>query len=205
MDRAKLKANAKKKMEGNWKNWIYVLLICIGIGLVVSLICIPIGAKLDEDFKNLPTSICTTILECLLGFGCVSFFLKIAKGQKTDYKEIFSKMNMFFKYFLTTLIISIIVAVGMIFLIVPGIIFALGLSQVPFIIVENPKISIFDAIEKSWKMMKGHKWEYFVLDLSFLGWAILCAIPCGLGYIWLSPYYTTTISLYYLELKKEKA
>ena len=52
-------------------------------------------------------------------------------------------------------------------------------------------------------MMKGHKGEYFVLLLSFLGWAIVAAIPFGLGYLWLVPYQQVTFADYYLELKKE--
>ena len=204
MNRTNLKMDARKRMEGNWKHWIYILLICLGIGLVVGLACIPIASNLSEDLKDMPQSICTGVLECLFGFGLVSFFLKIAKGEEVNYNELFSKTRMFLKYFLMDLIVSIIVIIGCILLIVPGFIFALGLSQVPYILVENPEMSIFDAIEKSWKMMKGHKWEYLVLNLSFIGWAIICAIPCGLGFIWLIPYYSTTISLYYLELKKEK-
>ena len=204
MDRKKLKADAKKKMEGNWKSWIYILLICLGLSLAAGIICVPINSHLSENFKQVPSSICTTIGECLFGFGILSFFLKIAKGEKVEYNEMFSKIKMALKYFLMSLCVSIVVGIGFILLIVPGVILALGFSQVPYIILEDPNIGIIDAMKKSWEMMKGHKGEYFTLVLSFIGWAIICAIPCALGYIWLAPYYSITISNYYLELKKQK-
>ena len=169
MNRAELKNDAKKKMEGNWKSWIYILLILFGIGLVVGIICAPISMNLSEDFKELPSSIITAVLNCLFGFGILSFFFKIAKGVKVEYSELYSKWKMGLKYFVMTLIIGIIVGVASVFLIIPGIILALGLSQVSLIILESPETGIFDAISKSWNMMKGHKWEYFVLELSFIG------------------------------------
>ena len=44
---------------------------------------------------------------------------------------------------------------------------------VPYIIAENPKIKTLDAINLSRKMMDGHKWECFKLELSYIGWLIL--------------------------------
>ena len=45
--------------------------------------------------------------------------------------------------------------------------------MVPFIVAENPDISPNTAIKLSRQMMKGHKWEYFLNDLTFLGWYFL--------------------------------
>ena len=60
-----------------------------------------------------------------------------------------------------------------------------------------------DAIRKSNAMMKGHKFDLFYLELSFIGWGILCLFTFGLGFIWLIPYMYTTIAAFYEDLKAE--
>lgn len=47
--------------------------------------------------------------------------------------------------------------------------------------------------------MRGHKWELFVLDLSFLGWMLLSALFAPVS-IWLDPYRAITNANYYNRL-----
>lgn len=58
--------------------------------------------------------------------------------------------------------------------------------MVPYIVAENPNIEALDAIRLSRRMMKGHKWECFVADCSFLGWYLLNLITFGLSGIFYS-------------------
>ncbi|MBA1392397.1 DUF975 family protein, partial [Lactobacillus sp. XV13L] len=57
-----------------------------------------------------------------------------------------------------------------------------------------------EAITASLQLMSGHKWELFVLDLSFLVWFILSMITMGIGFIWLIPYVQTTRANFYRHL-----
>lgn len=58
--------------------------------------------------------------------------------------------------------------------------------MVPYIVAENPNIEALDAIRLSRRMMKGHKWECFVADCSFLGWYLLNLTTFGLSGIFYS-------------------
>lgn len=58
--------------------------------------------------------------------------------------------------------------------------------MVPYIVAENPNIEALDAIRLSRRMMKGHKWECFVADCSFLGWYLLNLITFSLSGIFYS-------------------
>ncbi len=49
-------------------------------------------------------------------------------------------------------------------------------------------------------MMDGHKMEYFILCLSFIGWFILSCITLGIGFLWLIPYFYTTSAAFYEEI-----
>lgn len=57
-----------------------------------------------------------------------------------------------------------------------------------------------DVVAKSKELMKGHRWEFFVLQLSFIGWGILALLTCGIGFFWLEPYMQVTYVKYYENL-----
>lgn len=57
-----------------------------------------------------------------------------------------------------------------------------------------------DAITASRKMMDGHKGEYFLLLLSWIGWWLLEVITIGIAGIYVAPYYQLTMANYYLQL-----
>lgn len=105
-----------------------------------------------------------------------------------------------------------------------NIMITLFLFPVKYIIVEEPELGIWEAVGKSFKMMKGHKWELFVLMLSLIGWGLLAVLPgiigsilIGLmgwsvklipifliGLIWFFVYRDTVFRVYYLSISKKQ-
>ena len=73
--------------------------------------------------------------------------------------------------------------------------------MVPYIVAENPNIEALDAIRLSRRMMKGHKWECFVADCSFLGWYLLNLITFGLSGIFYSSYNAAFFAEYYVYVR----
>lgn len=87
--------------------------------------------------------------------------------------------------------------------IIGGLIKRYSYYMVPYIVAENPDIKANAAIRLSRKMMKGHKWEAFVLELSFFGWHLLNGITLGLTNIFfLNPYKTATFNEYFTQLRE---
>lgn len=82
--------------------------------------------------------------------------------------------------------------------IVPGIVKGYSYRLVPYLMAEDSSLRGTDAITLSKKLMNGHKWKAFVLDLSFLGWEILSGLTAGLlGIFYVNPYkYATDAELY---------
>ncbi len=77
--------------------------------------------------------------------------------------------------------------------IIPGIVKAYAYRMVPYILKERPELSGTKAITLSRQMMKGQKWNVFVLDLSFLGWNLLSLLTLGiLGIFYVAPYERAT-------------
>lgn len=88
--------------------------------------------------------------------------------------------------------------------IVGGVIKHYSYFMVPFIVAENPDIRPREAILLSRRMMDGHKWECFKLDLSFIGWIVLGFVTFGAGdMLWSVPYRVTAYSEYYALLRQE--
>ena len=182
--------------------------ISFGIGVIIG---IPTGiitaaADLDEDtmeaILDLVTDLGSIIVSGLLTFGFLSFFLKISRNEEVTCNELFSKVKMFWKFIGFSIFIGGAVVLGFICFIIPGIILALGFSQTQYILLDNPDISVIDAMKKSWNMMKGYKMDYLVLQLSFLGWAILMVFTLFIGYLWLIPYMSVTQANFYNKVKE---
>ncbi len=86
--------------------------------------------------------------------------------------------------------------------VIGGVIKYYSYSQVPYILAENPDLTGREAITLSRRMMRGHKWELFLLDCSFIGWSILGACTFGLSEVFYSlPYQSASFCEYYVRLR----
>ena len=101
-------------------------------------------------------------------------------------------------------LMSIYIFLWSLLLFIPGIIKAYSYAMTPFILIEHPELSVNQAIDESRRLMKGRKFDYFRLQLSFIGWAILSILTLGLGFLWLMPYSTTASASFYEDVKAEK-
>ena len=115
--------------------------------------------------------------------------------------DLFSGFQNFGNAFLANLLMFIFIFLWSLLLIVPGIIKAISYSMTFFVLAEHPEMSGKEAIDESKKIMEGHKWEYFVLSLSFILWFLLGSITLGIAYIYVVPYMSTTITNFYHEIK----
>lgn len=88
---------------------------------------------------------------------------------------------------------------------IPGIIKAYSYMMVPYILAENPSLDRKRVFELSEEMMRGHKWEAFVLELSFFGWILLASFtPMGLlSIFYVNPYLYATYAEFYCAIKAE--
>lgn len=78
--------------------------------------------------------------------------------------------------------------------IIPGIIAGYRYRFALYNLCENPEMGVMEALNMSKAQTRGHKWELFVLDLSFLGWIILCGLTLGILSIWIMPISSRRIS-----------
>lgn len=138
-----------------------------------------------------------------MSWGVSVAFLKVARGSDIDYGSLFVGYNDFLRIALTGLLRYVYIVLWSLLLVVPGIIKAYSYSMTPYILNDDADMKYDKAIEKSMAMMDGHKLELFVLDLSFIGWGILCLFTFGIGFLFLIPYMEAAHAHFYEDLKHE--
>lgn len=99
------------------------------------------------------------------------------------------------------LLVGVFTFLWSLLLVIPGIIKAYSYSMTPYILIDNPEISVREALRKSQQMMVGQKFNLFWLQLSFVGWFILACLTGGIGFLWLVPYYQTSQAVFYQNLR----
>lgn len=134
-------------------------------------------------------------------FGFYLYVACIADTGQNNMSLLFKGFDRFVETFLAGLIYSLAVALGLCLLIVPGIIVALGFSLTFYIMIDDPNISGLDAIQQSWNMMRGQKWNLFCLNIRFFGWILLSFLTCGIGFLFLSPYMIVTNLNFYRKVR----
>lgn len=103
----------------------------------------------------------------------------------------------------TILVMNIFIALWSLLLVIPGIVKAYQYRMVTYLLAEDTELGVMECLRRSKEMMQGHKWNSFVLDLSFIGWGFLSAITCNIvGIFYVYPYILATDAELYLELKK---
>lgn len=183
LNRSELKKEAKANLNGKFGSAIAVLFLIVLV-LAVSGI----------------TFIGPILLGGPLAIGGGIFFLKIAQKKDTSVRDAFEGFGQFGSGFVAYILQAIFVILWSLLLIIPGIIAALSYSQTYFILAENKELGGLAAISKSKELMKGHKGELFVLQLSFFWWYLLVILTLGIALFYVGPYIASTLSAYYKKL-----
>ena len=221
MDRKLLKSNAKMQLGGGIfkTNWMTALLVCLLSTILISVVSGAIygftgGFSFDPevimDENADPTvllssvrgvftgsgvgSLALIVLSGPLAFGLANIFLGLVMGKgKVEVGDLFSGFKTdFLGTFLIGLFTFIFTFLWSLLFIIPGIVKSYAYSMAYYVKVEHPDYGWRQCINESKRITKGHKGQLFVLDLSFIGWGILCCFTFGLGFLWLAPYIDCT-------------
>ncbi|MDO4199805.1 MAG: DUF975 family protein [Clostridia bacterium] len=138
----------------------------------------------------------------VLTLGVHYVYLKATTEEKPHFSEMFSKMSQFGTAFLTSLLSAIFIILWTLLLIIPGIIAAYSYSMRYYVLADHPDYSAMDAIRESKGIMKGHKFELFVLQISFIWWILLCVVTLGLASLYVIPYMEMAKANFYNKIKE---
>ena len=231
MNRAELKLEARNQLRHNWGWAISIgIVMTLFVGFFFARPAVSGSLKtannvndvmgtgsIDSLFKpafwagQIGPDTGLTFIGSFFMLSMVITFLHFARGERLSFfKGIFSVFTdgRFIPEFLNFLFSYIFQFLWTLLLFIPGIIKSYSYAMTPYIVndlVESgQEVHATTAITASRQLMAGHKWELFVLDLSFIGWYLLCIITLGIGFIWLIPYERTTKANFYRQLAGER-
>lgn len=186
-NRKQIKANAKAALRGH-------LGLSIGATLVVGLL---LGVASS-------TVIGAILLVGPLTAGLAFFFLKVYRGEDVSFNDSFSGFSNFSGNVVAGILVSIFTFLWSLLFFIPGIIKQLSYAMTFHILNDHPEYTATQAITESRKMMNGHKWNLFVLYLSFIGWDLLSVLTLGiLEIVYVVPYKKATVAGFYESIKGE--
>ncbi|ALJ23065.1 hypothetical protein AO203_03545 [Lactobacillus gallinarum] len=211
--RKELKDNAKQALRGNW-GWAVIVFL---INAIIVGVFTGSGHRFDEIYMNYDGNV--FLMQSLLGwigdFFALSLaisFLKLRDNQKEEkpYMAAFSVFteNRFVPECLNFILTSIFTFLWTILLIIPGIIKSYSYSMTAYIVKDmvasGKQVGATDGINASKELMKGHKMDLFIFDLSFIGWFLLGGLTAGIGLLWIVPYYQTAKANFYRHIAGDK-
>jgi len=220
-----IRAAAREALNGHW-GW--AILVCLIYGVIIGLISVPnsLGSigRLGLSSGNLAAAAAfagISVLGSMFTLVASLFFTNpLSVGYRNSIKAYYkgadyNTVGNLFKFSFSNgqywrnvagmLLVNIFTFLWTLLFIIPGIIKAFAYAMTPYILNDNPELGPNDARLKSIEMMRGHKWKLFGLELSFIGWFLLCILSLGIGFIWLSPYVQTAHAAFYCDLKEEQA
>ena len=188
MDRASLKAMAKSQVKGNLVNLLIITVLYFLISLAAG--AIPYVG-----------SVAGFILSAGFSLSMVMIFLGLTQGNGVTIGDMFKGFNDLWAAIKLYFLMGLKIALWSMLFMIPGIVKSFSYAMAPYILAENPGMSARAAINRSKEMMEGHKMELFILQFSFIGWAIVSVFTFGLLLIWLVPYMGAATANFYNAIK----
>lgn len=184
-----MRARAWKSLEGTyWDLFLLSLIVVVIAGAAgsftmgaLSLLALPMTFALEVAFLVASRQKAAPKVETLF----------------TVYRDNFKNA------FLIPLLVGLFTYLWTLLFVIPGIIMGYAYSMAIFVSKDHPELTPMEAIRKSKELMRGHKWDLFVLDLSFIGWILLCILTCGLGIFFLLPYVEMAHAEFYREITEQ--
>ncbi len=144
------------------------------------------------------------LMGCVLAAGWILYHQGVRRGEVMPYSTLFDGFGFAGKIILLNLVMAVFVFLWACLFIVPGIIALYRYRFAVYNLCENPELGVMEALAMSKQQTKGYKLDLFVLDLTFLGWNILCVLTAGILSIWIAPYVQQTDLAYFEAIKAEK-
>lgn len=96
-----------------------------------------------------------------------------------------------------------LILLGLLCLVVPGIMLALGLSQAFYLLAQDPQLGPEAAMRRSWAMMRGHKWRLLRMWLFFLMLSALSVLTLGLALLLVLPWMEVALAAFHADLARD--
>lgn len=138
----------------------------------------------------------------LISMGLIRIALKIVDGEPVETADLFQRVDLALPYFIASVIVGVMVGIGFVFLIVPGIYLAVTFGFYAYNIVDKEH-GIIQSIEQSAAITKAQKWDLFAFGVVLFFFNLAGAIALGVGLLITVPVSMLALAYVYRKLNGE--
>ena len=209
LDTGAIKAESRSLLRTGEVNPFRMTLFYLLITLVLDMINSGVSYMIDSagGFTVLSfsfVSILVGLVALVLNAGYYCYCFGILRREEMPYESLFDAFPFAGKVILLSIVEGVFIFLWSMLFVIPGIIAAYRYRFAMYNLCENPEMGVMEALNMSKAQTYGFKAQLFLLDLSFLGWEILCGLTLGILNIWISPYIAQTNIGFFQEIKQIK-
>ena len=182
---------ARDALRGKWKKMALLLLLAGLLGASGGLsidgpgVNMQLNGATRAQWTELLQALATVsavlgIYQLLIGswtrVGLYAMYNRVLDGDAPRAGMLFPR-GVFWRSVGMNLLRSIYVFLWSLLFIVPGVLAAYSYSMADYLLSRNPQMGATEALRESKRLMYGRRWRLFCLELSFIGWMILCMAP----------------------------
>lgn len=131
-----------------------------------------------------------SLFTVVLNGGYFVYCMGIRQGVEMPYSSLTDGLSVAGKLIWCWIQLTVRTFLWSLLFVIPGIVAAYRYRFAYYNLLTDSSLSAGEAIRLSCQQTAGIKLDLFVLDLSFLGWALLSALTMNLLNMWLTPYMT---------------
>jgi uncharacterized membrane protein len=189
---------AAKSYNIGWKVMKACFIELLVIGIIYAILTGPSGAFQwkDDGFEwYMVPLIFFAILYGIfiggpVGYGTSWAFLKAVRGERVEIRDMFVAFQRnYWNAVIANIVVAVIIGLGIVMLIVPGIIFACRLAFVPYLVIDR-QMDVMEALRVSWDMTRGYGWQIFFMGFLaifiVIGGLLLVFVGVFISIIWIS-------------------
>jgi len=186
--RADLKQEARKRLTGQTKTSAIATLVSYLIPSVL-----------------MPSGLGPILLSGPFSSGVAGFFLQLIRGETPGMGTVFQGFTKFLRNIRLWVLQVVFVVLWALLLVVPGVMAALRYSLVWFVAADEPELTARQALDRSKALTKGRLRDLFGIAVSFFWWFLFGIVTLGIGFLYVVPYFQTTMALFYEGTKAAEA
>ena len=185
--------------------WIHAIVLAI-IGAPTSIAQNMLQENPPPDLVGVLVAVVIggNILSLLLGAymngGLMLFLLKLARGEGAEIADIFRGGRYFGRMLLCTICFGIVVGLGFVACVLPGVILMLTYGVYQWVLVDRDPSGLLDALSQAKQVTKGHKLQLLVIGVAIFGINIVGMLACCVGYIFTIPFSNLIMAVAYLRM-----
>jgi uncharacterized membrane protein len=159
------------------------------------------GFLLGFGILSLAISILFWVLQMLAQIGLINASLKITRGEKPEFSDLWTPKH-FWQFFFVTLLYGLAMGFGLLFCLIPGLLVIWAWQFVQYAAL-NSGPGIGAAFGESWRMVSAHKGTAVVTLLVLFAASLITFITCGIGALVVAPFGTLFMANMFRQFRNE--